>query len=561
MILHGTDAGKVIPLTGTKLVIGRTKGDLLIADARMSRAHVELEWDAATGTLRFRDLKSLNGTLLNEQVTTEGTLAHGDKIRVGDTIIEVQLRAAAPATRATTPSVPTPTESRRMSGEPVILPLGGSEEEDIPSVPESAKGAATKPVASSGKPMFQSVADATNSGEKEKKKSGLGLGALFARFRRTRTKAPAARKPTASAANVPDVAPTKNRRVRLYAMVALILAAAYYYSTQKGGGTPLKAEADAVRQMLVQGKGEEALQAATALKDKHGESSEAWLVLGDVQLAAGRADLAIFSFEKAKTLQPPLSLAHARLMRAYLRSQMLPQAEEEMRAIDNLIKKGETAPEFLEETAMILLEHKELKQPPEKTVVLARALQVEFAPNSTVGYRLESQVLLDAGRAQEALPVIDKGLAIDNNDEWLLENGTFARLSLKDIPGATKTVDAWIQKRPESTKARLIMSYLLFNQQNAASALPHLKKIMDVAGDKNERNDPHYAEALDLVGQIQQQQKKPDEAAAFFERACQAGFAQSCERLRNPAASGEPTGEVVAPPSGAATPPDSVPTK
>jgi tetratricopeptide (TPR) repeat protein len=220
---------------------------------------------------------------------------------------------------------------------------------------------------------------------------------------------------------------------------------------------------------------------------------------------------------------------------------MLPQAEEEMRAVDALIKKGEMSPEFLEETAMILLEHKELKQPPEKTVVLARALQVEFAPNSTVGYRLESQVLLDAGRAQEALPVIDKGLKLDPSDEWLLENATFARLSMKDIPGATKVVDSWIQKKPQTTKARLIMSYLLFNQQKATAAVPHLQKILEVAGDSNERNDPHYAEALDLIGQIHQQQNKPGEATALFERACQAGFAQSCERIRNPA--GNPAGE------------------
>jgi tetratricopeptide (TPR) repeat protein len=190
---------------------------------------------------------------------------------------------------------------------------------------------------------------------------------------------------------------------------------------------------------------------------------------------------------------------------------------------------------------MILLEHKELKQPPEKTVVLARALQVEFAPNSTVGYRLESQVLLDARRAQEALPVIDKGLKIDPADEWLLENATFARLSMKDIPGATKVVDSWIQKKPQTTKARLIMSYLLFNQQKATAAVPHLQKILEVAGDNNERNDPHYAEALDLIGQIHQQQNKPGEATALFERACQAGFAQSCERIRNPA--GNPAGE------------------
>lgn len=553
VILQGTDAGKVIPLTSAKLVIGRTKGDLLIADARMSRAHVEIEWDAATGTLRFRDLKSLNGTLWNDKPTNEGVLANGDKIRLGDTVLEVRLPARAQAsTRATTPSVPTPTESRRMNAEPVILPLdGGEDEAPAPESPKENKKAdvPTKPTGAV-KPMFQTAVDDAHA---EREKSGRGLGRLFARFRRHRSAEPVPSTKAAAPTKASDHAvpePKKSRRVRVYALLALLLAGVYYYTHHQAGGSA-RGEADAIRQLLQQGKTEEALQAATNLKDKNPQSSEAWLVLGDVQLSSGRADLAIFSYEQAKKSQPPLALSHARLMRAYLRSQMLPQAEEEMRAIDNLIKKGETAPEFLEETAMILLEHKELKQPPEKTVVLAKALQVEFAPNSTVGYRLESQVLLDQGRAQEALPVIDKGLGIDPNDEWLLENGTFAHLSMKDIPGATKTVDMWIQKKPNSTKARLIMSYLLFNQQNATAALPHLQKIMELSGEKNEKNDPHYAEALDLVGQIRQQQNQMDDANAFFERACQAGFSQSCERIRNPAGNAPPQ---EAPP-GAGAPP------
>jgi tetratricopeptide (TPR) repeat protein/pSer/pThr/pTyr-binding forkhead associated (FHA) protein len=539
VIVQGNDAGKVISLQGPKLVIGRTKGDVRIADPRMSRAHVELHWDSASGTLRFQDLKSLNGTLHNEQRAVEGVLVPGDKLRLGDTVLEVRLAvAAAPETRATPPPAETSTEVRRMTSEPVLVPLGGEDEEPAAPGPKGIGDVPTRPTGT-GKRLFQSDLEERNDGEE--KGAGSGLGALLARFWRRRTSPPAVAGETDST-ELEAVLRRKTRRVWIYALLAILLVATYY-ANQRGGSSrsPLKGEADAIRQLLAEGKSDEALAAATALKDKNPESSEAWLVLGDVQLARGRSDLAIFSYEKAKAAQPPLGLTHVRLMRAYLRSQMLPQAEEEMRAIDALIKKGEMSPEFLEETAMILLDHKELKQPPEKIVVLARALQVEYAPNSTVGYRLESQVLLDSGRAQEALAVIEKGLKLDPADEWLLENATFARLSMKDIPGATKVVDSWIQKKPQTTKARLIMSYLLFNQQKATAAVPHLQKILEVAGDNNERNDPHYAEALDLIGQIHQQQNKPGEATALFERACQAGFAQSCERIRNPA--GNPAGE------------------
>ena len=83
--LSGPLKGSTIALTEAETSCGREASNrVLIADASLSRRHcvVTREGDA----FRITDLKSLNGTYVNGAQVQEQTLAHGDHIRLGDSV-------------------------------------------------------------------------------------------------------------------------------------------------------------------------------------------------------------------------------------------------------------------------------------------------------------------------------------------------------------------------------------------------------------------------------------------------------------------------------------------
>jgi pSer/pThr/pTyr-binding forkhead associated (FHA) protein len=73
---------KEIPLTERALTIGRsTEADLVIDDEKASRLHCGIRFD--NGQYILKDLKSKNGTYLNEERIEESALAPGDRFRIG----------------------------------------------------------------------------------------------------------------------------------------------------------------------------------------------------------------------------------------------------------------------------------------------------------------------------------------------------------------------------------------------------------------------------------------------------------------------------------------------
>ena len=75
------------------LVIGReAPADILIADASISRRHLELS--STAGGLHARDLGSSNGSLLNDQPVTEADLHQGDRLRIGYTLLTFERESA-----------------------------------------------------------------------------------------------------------------------------------------------------------------------------------------------------------------------------------------------------------------------------------------------------------------------------------------------------------------------------------------------------------------------------------------------------------------------------------
>ncbi len=74
-------------------VVGRhSDADLRIAHPEISRRHCRFAFEG--GVWRIRDLKSLNGVVLNNQAITEATLYAGDRLRLG--CIGILIEAATP---------------------------------------------------------------------------------------------------------------------------------------------------------------------------------------------------------------------------------------------------------------------------------------------------------------------------------------------------------------------------------------------------------------------------------------------------------------------------------
>lgn len=80
-VLQGADSGAILSVEKPLVIIGRTEADLVLNDSEVSRHHARLEFKGSTVTLR--DLKSTNGTYINEQRITTATLSNQTEFRVG----------------------------------------------------------------------------------------------------------------------------------------------------------------------------------------------------------------------------------------------------------------------------------------------------------------------------------------------------------------------------------------------------------------------------------------------------------------------------------------------
>jgi pSer/pThr/pTyr-binding forkhead associated (FHA) protein len=98
-ILRGADddAPFVFRLrAGTIKTIGRApRADLILDAALVSRLHCRLE--AGDAAMVVVDLESTNGTFINDQRVDRGTVAEGDRLRVGRVELTVERAADANA--------------------------------------------------------------------------------------------------------------------------------------------------------------------------------------------------------------------------------------------------------------------------------------------------------------------------------------------------------------------------------------------------------------------------------------------------------------------------------
>jgi hypothetical protein len=107
--VDGPLAGREVEVTAA-LVLGRQAADLLVDDPQVSRRHASVR--PAGDALEVEDHGSRNGTWVNgTRIGGPTRLVPGDRVRLGDTIFEVEgpaARCAAPTEAAPQPVPPPP---------------------------------------------------------------------------------------------------------------------------------------------------------------------------------------------------------------------------------------------------------------------------------------------------------------------------------------------------------------------------------------------------------------------------------------------------------------------
>ncbi len=87
VIIKGFAEGMEYQLEKTSAVIGRDReADIVLKDPLVSRRHAEVLF--RDGAFLLADLQSTNGTVMNGASIKEVALHHGDKFRVGDTVLQ-----------------------------------------------------------------------------------------------------------------------------------------------------------------------------------------------------------------------------------------------------------------------------------------------------------------------------------------------------------------------------------------------------------------------------------------------------------------------------------------
>ena len=540
VIIEGKDKGKVITLTDGTAVIGRSKADLLIQDARISRSHVAVHFNSVTNKLTFTDLKSLNGTELNGVACESGDLNDGDRLQIGNTVFDIQISVASDELTSTSEILarsrqrnfakpPSPNEPKLSHPAPNLNDAKGLKSLD----------SRVEEPSSDLLPMEN--ADALLSKEPKPGPSGI----------KTELK-PKRQKPSIQILKtLYQNLPRKTQR-SLWVILALMVGIALWPTANEESklDSEIEKEISEIKQVEKIGLLDEAITRANALTQKYPNRSEGFLILGSLQMNQNQLSQAIETLNRAHRLPPELPVTHVKLVRLYLKSQRAAEAAEELRHVERVMAEKKFNRDFFIEQAQLYLEFKDLQYSSERALILAKGLQKEFAPESSIGYKLEAQVHFKANRPQEALTAMEKGRVVDPQDEWLIENAMFAKLSMKDFTGAETLLDEWLKVRPSATKALLVFGYLRYHEKNYAKAIPYVQKILQLANATP--GDPFYPEALNLMGQIYQQLEQPLEAQNFYRQGCTAGFQQSCEQplLKAEATAGKTNTETVqVPPS------------
>lgn len=92
--LNGPQKGQTAEVTKTPLTLGRSFGDVGLADGKISRVHAAIEVYGERAVV-LRDIASTNGTFVNGKLISSARLNDGDTIRVGSMVLVLRVRPKA----------------------------------------------------------------------------------------------------------------------------------------------------------------------------------------------------------------------------------------------------------------------------------------------------------------------------------------------------------------------------------------------------------------------------------------------------------------------------------
>lgn len=518
VIIEGKEKGKVISLENGTAVLGRSKGDVLIPDPRVSRSHVAIHFDDETGKLTFTDLKSLNGTLVNGSAQEAGELKDGDRLQLGNTLFDCQVVTSTkePSLFASRAVSHSPEGGGINADDPIFLP------QDLPREPQVMNGAA-------------------------------------ATARRKLNVLPKLRHLYLA---IP-------RKTRLYSLCALALGFSFWYASGPSAAPITNDNVDrmfsSITELQAKGRLEEALQKAEEIKKSNPDNSRLYKLLGDLYALQGKPEDSVLAYQKALTLTPVQNVAHIKLMRLYLSTGMKKEAEAENNEVERITKEklsneelNAESREFFVEVGTLWLDIRELEVPPKKMIVMGQALANVIAPKETIGWKLQAVGQILQGIPEEAVRNLELARKRDPGDQSILQYLVFAKVKLNDLAGATSLVQEWMEKFPNATQPLLIVAHWKYEAKDFASAIPMLQKAAELAA--KSPGDPVLPEAYFLLGKIYKEQGQMPEAENAFRIACEKGYATACDTalLSNepaPDASVAPAPPVPEPPSAPSTNP------
>lgn len=464
VVIEGNDKGKMFPLRSGSLILGRAKSDIIINDPRISREHVKLEFNSDTGKLVFTDLKSLNGCQINGTTLPSGELKDGDKIQIGNTILDCQMGS-------------TPEFTQETRKEPVLKT-------------EKIQVAAEAPPVSETEPTPTVVAQLPKKVLKPKKRVTYAVAGLLLLF--------------------------------------LFLSLIKNSPSPKGPrqNVDIQKELSEIQLLIQKEQPLQALNMALELQKKVSAHPELEELLGDLFNKQKKIEPAIQNYKASIEHQNPSKAIHFKLTRAYVNAGFQALAIEHLKTIEKLIKESPDEKELFIEFASLLLEHPDLSSSYERTLIIAKALQNEIAKDSTIGYRLEGAILTQVKKPREAEAVYEKALSLSPNDQEVLEQLAATKLNLQDIKGAKAITERWLGQNPNEVKALLALSYLNFYEKEYLATIPRLMTIINLLSKTPE--SPRRLEALHLLGLVYWEQGQRTEAESYLSQSCKLGFQPSC---------------------------------
>jgi hypothetical protein len=125
VIEEGAEPGRAFPAAdGAK--IGRDATCALrLDDDNASREHAALRW--VRGRFYIVDLKSTNGTFVNDQKVKQAALKDGDRVRIGDSVLRFVVDPAEETAEVDAPPSPRPPAEKRAPEPPAEKPPPGGD--------------------------------------------------------------------------------------------------------------------------------------------------------------------------------------------------------------------------------------------------------------------------------------------------------------------------------------------------------------------------------------------------------------------------------------------------